>query len=29
MKISHTRLLVSKYQDCFLFYRDILGFPVL
>jgi len=29
MKMSHTRLLVSNYRDCFLFYRDIMGFPVL
>ena len=29
MKMSHTRLLISNFRDCFLFYRDIMGFPVL
>ena len=29
MKMSHTRLLVTKFKECFFFYRDILGFPVL
>ena len=29
MKMSHTRLLVTNYKDCFIFYRDILEFPVL
>ena len=29
MKMSHTRLLVTKFKDCFLFYRDLMGFPVL
>ena len=29
MKMSHTRLLVTKFQECFLFYRDTMGFPVL
>jgi lactoylglutathione lyase len=28
MRMSHTRLLVSNYKDCFTFYRDIMGFPV-
>ncbi len=28
MKLSHTRLLVNKYQACFHFYRDVLGFEV-
>ena len=28
MKMSHTRLLVSNYRDCFIFYRDIMEFPV-
>jgi catechol 2,3-dioxygenase-like lactoylglutathione lyase family enzyme len=28
MKMSHTRLLVSNYKDCFTFYRDVMGFPV-
>ena len=28
MKMTHTRLLVSNYHDCFLFYRDIMGFSV-
>lgn len=27
--MSHTRLLVSNFKECFLFYRDCLGFPVL
>lgn len=29
MKMSHTRLLVTNFKDCFIFYRDILEFPVL
>jgi catechol 2,3-dioxygenase-like lactoylglutathione lyase family enzyme len=29
MKITHTRLLVSNFKECFIFYRDVLGFPVL
>ena len=29
MKMTHTRLLVTDYKDCFFFYRDILEFPVL
>ena len=29
MNMSHTRLLVSNYKDCFRFYRDMMGFPVL
>ena len=28
MRMSHTRLLVSNYKPCFIFYRDIMGFPV-
>ncbi len=28
MKMTHTRLLVSNYNDCFIFYRDIMGFTV-
>ncbi len=28
MKMSHTRLLVSNYRDCFVFYQDIMGFLV-
>ena len=24
MKMSHTRLLVTNFKDCFIFYRDIL-----
>ena len=28
MKMSHTRLLVSNYKECFIFYRDIMKFPV-
>ena len=29
MKMTHTRLLVSNYNDCFIFYRDIMGFAVI
>lgn len=29
MKMTHTRLLVSNYNDCFIFYRDIMGFTVM
>jgi lactoylglutathione lyase len=29
MKMSHTRLLVTKFKECFFFYRDMMGFPVL
>ena len=29
MKMTHTRLLVSNYKDCFIFYRDIMGFTVV
>jgi lactoylglutathione lyase len=29
MKMTHTRLLVTNYEDCFIFYRDIMEFPVL
>ena len=29
MKMTHTRLLVTNYEDCFFFYRDIMEFPVL
>ena len=29
MKMTHTRLLVSNYSDCFIFYRDIMGFTVV
>ncbi|WP_449537656.1 VOC family protein [Ferdinandcohnia sp. Marseille-Q9671] len=28
MQVTHIRLLVDNYQECFLFYRDILGFEV-
>ena len=28
MKMTHTRLLVSNFKECFLFYMDVLGFPV-
>ncbi|MDQ6598953.1 VOC family protein [Bacillus salipaludis] len=28
MELTHTRLLVDNYKDCFLFYRDVLGFQV-
>ena len=29
MKMTHTRLLVSNYHDCFIFYRDIMEFAVI
>lgn len=29
MRMSHTRLLVSNYKACFIFYRDVMGFPVI
>lgn len=29
MKMTHTRLLVSNFNDCFIFYRDIMRFPVV
>lgn len=29
MIMSHTRLLVTNYSECFRFYRDVLEFPVL
>ncbi|RLL48350.1 VOC family protein [Oceanobacillus piezotolerans] len=28
MEFTHTRLLVDNYKECFLFYRDLLGFDV-
>jgi lactoylglutathione lyase len=28
MKLSHMRLLVTNFDDCFLFYRDVMGFEV-
>lgn len=28
MKLNNVRLLVSKFDECFLFYRDTLGFKV-
>ncbi|MBW1835942.1 MAG: VOC family protein [Deltaproteobacteria bacterium] len=28
IKRSHIRLLVNRFKDCFLFYRDILDLPV-
>lgn len=28
MQLTHTRILVENYKECFLFYRDILGFEV-
>ena len=27
--MTHTRLLVSNYIDCFIFYKDIMGFAVM
>jgi catechol-2,3-dioxygenase len=29
MKLNNIRLCVTKYRECFFFYRDILGFKVL
>lgn len=29
MNMSHTRLLVTKFPECFRFYRDVMGFPLL
>ena len=29
MKMTHTRLLVSNFTDCFIFYRDIMEFTVM
>lgn len=29
MKMTHTRLLITKFKECFIFYRDVMGFPVL
>lgn len=28
MELTHTRILVDNYRECFLFYRDVLGFEV-
>jgi len=28
MRLEHPRLLVSKFAECFLFYRDVMGFKV-
>ncbi|MBB5174695.1 VOC family protein [Texcoconibacillus texcoconensis] len=28
MELTHTRLLVNKFRECFRFYSDILGFSV-
>lgn len=28
LTFTHTRLLVADYQECFYFYRDVLGFEV-
>lgn len=28
MELTHTRLLVDNYKECFLFYRDVMGFEV-
>ncbi|WEK56097.1 MAG: VOC family protein [Candidatus Cohnella colombiensis] len=29
MKFSHVRLLVSNVQECFYFYKDVLGFDIV
>ncbi len=26
MKLTHTRLLVDKYQECYFFYKNVVGF---
>ena len=28
LQLTHIRLLVNNYKDCFLFYRDVLGFAI-
>lgn len=28
IQLTHIRLLVSNFKDCFLFYRDVLGFSI-
>lgn len=28
MELTHARLLVDNYKECFLFYRDVMGFEV-
>ncbi|MEA5504721.1 VOC family protein [Halotia wernerae UHCC 0503] len=28
LQLTHIRLLVSNFKDCFLFYRDVLGFGI-
>ncbi|WP_414565202.1 MULTISPECIES: VOC family protein [unclassified Anabaena] len=28
IQLTHIRLLVSNFKDCFLFYRDVLGFNI-
>lgn len=28
LQLTHIRLLVTNYKDCFLFYRDVLGFGI-
>lgn len=28
MELTHTRILVDRYKECFLFYGDVLGFKV-
>ncbi|TFG26304.1 VOC family protein [Candidatus Thorarchaeota archaeon] len=28
MKLAYIRLLVQKFDECFCFYRDVMGFPV-
>jgi len=27
VRLTHVRLLVDRYPECFRFYRDVLGFP--
>lgn len=28
MRLTHVRLLVTKFDECLRFYRDVMGFPV-
>ncbi|PWW07177.1 hypothetical protein DFQ01_10269 [Paenibacillus cellulosilyticus] len=29
MELTHTRLLVDCFRDCFIFYRDVMGFEAI
>ncbi len=28
MRLTHMRLLVTRFDECLQFYRDVMGFPV-